>query len=96
MLSFIQNSSFMCNFEIDTFYLSIDSRLLVFQNTYIRSWALRWHQYETHTFAVSNTRLKMYGIGTKIDEIRESATIETSFDISWLNVVIAFKFSEHV
>ena len=38
----------------------------------------------------------MYGKGTKMNEIRESATIETSFDISRLNVVIAFKFLEHV
>ena len=47
-------------------------------------------------FALRNNRLKMYGKGTKMNEIRESATIETSFDISRLNVVIAFKFSEHV
>ena len=47
-------------------------------------------------FALSNTRLKMYGKGTKIDEIRESATIDTSFNISRLNVAIAFKFLEHV
>ena len=47
-------------------------------------------------FALSNTRLKMYGKGTKIDEIRESATIDTSFDISRINVVIAFKFLEHM
>ena len=47
-------------------------------------------------FALRNTRLKMYGKGTKIDEIRESATIETSFDVSRLNVVIALKISEHV
>ena len=38
----------------------------------------------------------MYGKGTKIDEILESATIDTSFNISRLNVAIAFKFSEHV
>ncbi len=47
-------------------------------------------------FALNNTRLKMYGKGTKMNEIRESATIETSFDISRLNVVIALKISEHV
>ena len=47
-------------------------------------------------FVLSNTRLTMYGKGTKIDEIRESATIETSFDISRLKVVIAFRFSEHM
>ena len=47
-------------------------------------------------FAFGYTRLKMYGKGTKIDEILESATIDTSFNISRLNVVIAFKFSEHV
>ena len=47
-------------------------------------------------FALGYTRLKMYGKGTKIDEIRESATIDTSFDISRLIVVIAFKFSEQM
>ena len=47
-------------------------------------------------FALGYTRLKMYGKGTKIDEIRESATIDTPFDISRLIVVFAFKFSEHV
>ena len=46
--------------------------------------------------AFSNTYLKMYGKGTKIDEILESATIDTSFTISRLNVAIAFNFSEHV
>ena len=38
----------------------------------------------------------MYGKGTEIDKIRESATIDTSFDISRPNVVNTFKFSEHV
>ena len=52
--------------------------------------------YSSVSFALSDTRLKMYGKRTKIDEILESATIDTSFDISRLNVVIAFKFSEHV
>ena len=47
-------------------------------------------------FALGYTRLKMYGKGTKIDEILESVIIDTSFNISRLNVVIAFKFSEHV
>ena len=47
-------------------------------------------------FALRNTRLKIYGKGTKIDEIRESVTIDTSFNISRLNVVIAFKFLEHM
>ena len=47
-------------------------------------------------FAFGYTRLKMYGKGTKIDEILESVIIDTSFNISRLNVVIAFKFSEHV
>ena len=47
-------------------------------------------------FALGYTRLKMYGKGTKIDEIRERTTIDTSFDISRLNVFIAFKFLEHV
>ena len=47
-------------------------------------------------FALGYTRLKMYGKGTKMYEILESATIDTSFDISRLNIVIAFKFSEHV
>ena len=47
-------------------------------------------------FAFGYTRLKMYGKGTKIDEIRERTTIDKSFDISRLNVVIAFNFSELV
>ena len=47
-------------------------------------------------FALSNTRLKMYGRWTKIDEIRESATIDVSIDISRPNTIIAFKFLEHV
>ena len=47
-------------------------------------------------FALGYTRLKMYGKGTKIDKIRESATIDTSFDIARLNKVIAFNFLEHV
>ena len=46
--------------------------------------------------AFSNTHLKMYGKGTKIDEIRESATIDTSFDISRFIVVIAYIFLEHM
>ena len=40
--------------------------------------------------------LKMYGNGAEIDEIRESATIVVSIDISRPNVIIAFKFLEHV
>ena len=47
-------------------------------------------------FAFGYTRLKMYGKGTKIDEIRERTTIDTSFDISRLNVVIASNFLELV
>ena len=47
-------------------------------------------------FALGYTRLKMYGKGTKIDEIRERTTIDTSFDISQLNVVIALTFLELV
>ena len=47
-------------------------------------------------FAFGYTRLKMYGKGTKIDEIRERTTIDTSFDISQLNVVIALKILELV
>jgi len=45
-------------------------------------------------FAFGHTRLKMYGKGTKLDEIRESTTIDTSFDISPLNVVIALNLLE--
>ena len=48
------------------------------------------------SFALNNTHLKVYGKGTKVDGIRETATITTSVDISRLNVVIAFRFSEHV
>ena len=47
-------------------------------------------------FALGNTRLKMYGKGTKIDAIRESATIDASADISRPIVVNGFKLSEHV
>ena len=43
-------------------------------------------------FAWGYTRLKMYGKGTKIDEIRDRTTIDTSFDISQFNVVIALTF----
>ena len=38
----------------------------------------------------------MYGKGTKIDEIRESTTTDTSFDISQVIVVIALIFLEHM
>ena len=48
------------------------------------------------TLAFSNTHLKMYGKGTKIDEIRESTTIDASFDNSRVIVVIALRFLEHV
>ena len=47
-------------------------------------------------FAFGYTRLKMYGKGTKINEIREKTTIDTYFNISRLNEAIAFKFSELV
>ena len=47
-------------------------------------------------FAFGYTRLKMYGKGTKIDEIRERTTIDKSFDISQLNEVIALNFLELV
>ena len=49
-----------------------------------------------NTLAFSYTHLKMYGKGTKIDEIRESTTIDASFDISRVIVVIALRFSEHI
>ena len=48
------------------------------------------------TLAFSKTHLKMYGEGTKIDETRESTTIEASFDISRVIEVIALIFSEHM
>ena len=44
------------------------------------------------TLAFSNTHLKMYGKGTKFDEIQESTTIDISFDISRVIVVIALIF----
>ena len=47
-------------------------------------------------FALGYTRLKMYGKGTKIDEILESVISDTSFNISRLIVVIAFQFLEHM
>ena len=34
------------------------------------------------SFVLSNTHLKMYGKGAEIDEIRESAFIDVSIDIS--------------
>ena len=43
-----------------------------------------------------STHLKMYGKGAEFDEIRESATIDVSIDISRPNVIIAFKVLEHV
>ena len=46
--------------------------------------------------AFSKIHLKMYGKGTKIDEIRESTTIDASFDISRVIVVIALRFLEHM
>ena len=42
-----------------------------------------------------DTKTKMYGKGTKIDEIPESTTIDTSFDISRVIVVIVLIFIEH-
>ena len=48
------------------------------------------------TLAFSNTHLKMYRKGTKIDEIRESTKIDASFDISRVIVVIALRFLEHM
>ena len=48
------------------------------------------------TLPFSNTHLKMNGKGTQIDEIRESTTIDTSFDISRVIVVIALRFLEHM
>ena len=38
----------------------------------------------------------MYGKGAEIDEIRESATIDVSIDISLPNLNIGFNFLEHV
>ncbi len=48
------------------------------------------------TLAFSITHLKMYGKGTKIDEIREFTMIDTSFDISRVIVEIALRFLEHM
>ena len=48
------------------------------------------------TLAFSKTHLKMYGKGTKIDEIRESTTIDASFDISRVIVVIGLRFLDHM
>ena len=46
--------------------------------------------------AFSNTHLKMYGKGAKIDDIRECTTIDTSFNISRVIVVIDLRFLEHM
>ena len=48
------------------------------------------------TLAFSKTHLKMYGKGTKIDEIRESTTIDASFDFSRVIVVIALRFLDNI
>ena len=48
------------------------------------------------TLAFGNINLKMYGKSTKIDEIRESTTIDASFDFSRVIVVIALRFLEHM
>ena len=49
-----------------------------------------------HIYIYIVTLLKMYGKGIKIDEIREFTTIDTSFDISRVIVVIALIFLEHM
>ena len=49
-------------------------------------------RYVCAKFALSNTHLKMYGKGTHIDKVRECASIDTSFEIWGLNLVIAFRF----
>ena len=49
-------------------------------------------RYVCANFALSNTHLKMYGKGTHIDKVRECASIDTSFEIWGLNLVIAFRF----
>ena len=86
----IQNSLFKGNFEMGQFYSSV-----VCESTFY-SRQLNFHEIRNKTldlmitpkrnvcvsFAMSNTRLKMYGKGAEIDEIRESATIDVSIDIS--------------
>ena len=100
----IQNALFKGNFEMGQFYSSVVcestfySRQLIFQKIRNKTLGLMItpKRNECVSFALSNTHLKVYGKGTKVDGIREIATITTSVDISRLNVVIAFRFSEHV
>ena len=76
------------HFIILSWYFKIRCKTICFMMTSKRNSCV--------SFALSYTHLKMYGKGIKMDEFREIATIATSFDISRLNVVIAFRFSEHL
>ena len=73
---------------------SIYSRKLIFKEIRNKTigFTMTPNQNSCVYFALGYTRLKMYGKGTKIDEIRESATIDVSIDISWPNLNIAFNF----
>ena len=86
----IQNSLFKGNFEMGQFYSSVVcestfySRQFVFQEIRNKTLGLMITPKRNVcvSFALSNTHLKMYGKGAKIDEIRESATIDVSIDFS--------------
>ena len=104
MIPQIQNALFKGNFEMGQFYSSVVcestfySRQLIFHEIRNKTLGLMItpKRNECVSFALCNTHLKMYGKGTKIDEIRESTTIDASFDISRVIVVIAVRFSEHM
>ena len=86
----IQNSLFKGNFKMGQFYSNVVcestfySRQLIFQKIRNKTLGLMItpKRNECVSFALSNTHLKMYGKGAEIDEIRESATIDVSIDIS--------------
>ena len=100
----IQNSLFKGNFKMGQFYSNVVcestfySRQLIFQKIRNKTLGLMItpKRNECVSFALCNTHLKMYGKGTKIDKIRESTTIDASFDISRVIVVIALRFLEHM
>ena len=95
---------FKGNFEMDQFYSSVVceptfySKQLIFQEIRNKTLGLMIIPKRNGcvSFALSNTHLKIYGKRAGVDEIRESTTIVVSIDISRPNVIIAFKFLEHV
>ena len=95
---------FKGNFEMDQFYSSVVcestfySKQLIFQEIRNKTLGIMLTPKRNVcvSFALSNTHLKMNRKGADIDEIRESAAIVVSIDISRPNVIISFRFLEHV